>query len=111
MAVFILVSVVFIPGFVILIAGKVPLTRRRSVNDAAARLVGVLLMVPLPLYLIACKSCHVPPLATEEQIQLIMDPLMPFTAGYLHIGTVAATVFCILLAAVLAMATSEVKRR
>jgi hypothetical protein len=61
--------------------------------------------------LIACKSCNVPPLATEEDLQLIMDPLKPYGAGYLHIGTAAATAFCVLLAVILAVATSEVKRR
>jgi EamA domain-containing membrane protein RarD len=111
MYVFILEAIVFIPGFIILVVGKIPLTRRRAVNDAAARIIGVILMLPLALYLIACRSLHIPPLATKEDIELIMDPLMPYTVGYLQIGAVAATLFCLVMAGILAFSASEIKRR
>jgi hypothetical protein len=111
MGVFILEAVLFIPGFVILLAGKIPLSRRRSVNDSAARIVGAILMTPLPLYLIGCYRIQISPLATENEIQSIMDPLAPYSAGFLHIAAVAAAFFCVLLAVFLAIVTSETKRR
>jgi hypothetical protein len=111
MGYFILEAALFVPGFLAFVYGKIPMTRRRSVNGAAARVVGAILMVPLPLYLFACRSCHVSPLASDEEIQAIMDPLKPFTAGFLRLGAVAAAFFCALLATVLAVVTSETKRR
>ncbi len=101
----------FLLGLVILIAGKIPLSRRRSVNDAAARLIGVVLMVPLPLYLFGCKLCHISPVARQEEIDAVMDPLMPFSIGFLQIGVVVATMFCLLMSSVMAAVTSEMKRR
>jgi len=108
MGYFILEVALFFPGALALIFGYVPLTPRRVVRGSAARLVGVLLMIPLPLYLIACKQSHVPPLGSDRPS---LDPLMPETEGFVRLSAVLAAIGCVLAATVLAIVTSERRRR
>ena len=108
MGYFILEIALFIPGLLALLTGRVPLTRRRVVKDTAARLVGVILMIPLPLYLIACRRSHVPPLGSDEPS---LDPLMHETVGFVRLAGVMAALACFLAASVLAIVTSETRRR
>jgi hypothetical protein len=109
--IFIFEVLLFVLGLVILIAGKIPLSRMRSVNDAAARIIGVVLMIPLLLYLIGCKLCHISPVATQEEIDLVLDPLLPFSIGYMQIGVFVGTMFCLTVAGLLTAVTAETKRR
>ncbi len=108
MGYFILELALFVPGVLALLIGHVPLTRRRVVKGTAARLVGAILMIPLPLYLIACRRSHVPPLGSDEPS---LDPLMPETVGFVRLAGVMAALACLLAASVLAMVTSETRRR
>ena len=108
MGYFILEVALFIPGALALFIGHVPLTRRRVVRGSAARLVGALLMIPLPLYLIACKRSNVPPLGSDRPS---LDPLMPETQGFVRLAAVMAAIACLLAATVLAIVTSERRRR
>ena len=108
MGYFLLDVVLFLPGLLVLFLGKVPLTRRRLVQGSAARLIGAVLMFPLPLYLVACRRAGVPPLGGEE---FILDPFMPVTAGYVHLIAVGAALASLLLVTVLACVTSEIRRR
>jgi len=107
MGYFIVEAVLFVLGMGIFILGKVPMTRRRSVNGSAAYVVGFILMLPLPLYLLACMRCHVNPLRPDPRN---MDPFMPFTEGFVQIAAMAAALGCGLAALVLAVIASEKKR-
>lgn len=104
MGYFILEAVLFVPGVLALLIGFVPLSRRRVVRGTAARLVGAILMIPLPLYLIACKQSNVPPLGSDLPS---LDPLMPETTGFVRLAGVMAAIACILASSVLAIVTSE----
>jgi hypothetical protein len=108
MGYFILEVALFIPGLLAVLIGHVPLTRRRVVRGSAARLIGVLLMIPLPLYLIACKQSHVAPLGADRPS---LDPLMPETEGFVRLSAVLAAIGCVLAATVLAIITSERRGR
>jgi hypothetical protein len=108
MGYFILEVAIFIPGLLALLIGRVPLTHRRIVRSTAARLVGAILMIPLPLYLIACKQSNVPPLGSEIPS---MDPLMHETTGFVRLAGVMAALACLLAATVLSMVTSERRHR
>src|SRR5216684_6003475 len=108
MGYFILEVALFIPGVLALLIGRVPLTRRRIVRSTAARLVGAILMIPLPLYLIACKQSNVPPLGSDIPS---LDPLMPETTGFVRLAGVMAALACLLAASVLAIVTSEKRGR
>jgi hypothetical protein len=108
MGYFLLEVVLFVPGVLFLLIGHVPLTRRRVVRGSAARLVGAVLMIPLPLYLIACKRSNVPPLGRHEPS---LDPLMPETEGFVRLAAVMAAIACLLAATVLAIVTSESRQR
>jgi hypothetical protein len=108
MGYFILEAALFIPGAIILLIGNLPLTRRRIVRGSAARLVGFVLMIPLPLYLIACKRSNVPPLGANQPS---LDPLMPETEGFVRLAAVMAALACLLAAIVLAIITSERRER
>ena len=108
MGYFILELALFVPGILALLIGHVPLLRRRAVKGTAARLVGAILMIPLPLYLIACRRSHVPPLGSDEPS---LDPLMPETVGFVRLAGVMAALACLLAASVLAIVTSETRRR
>jgi hypothetical protein len=108
MGYFILETVLFIPGIFAFLIGYVPLTPRRVVRGTAARLVGALLMIPLPLYLIACKQSNVPPLGSDLPS---LDPLMPETTGFVRLAGVMAALACILASSVLAIVTSEKRKR
>jgi hypothetical protein len=108
MGYFILEAALFVPGVIALLLGHVPLTRRRAVRGSAARLVGAILMIPLPLYLIACKRSNVPPLGSNHPS---LDPLMPETEGFVRLSAVMAALACLLAATVLAIVTSESRRR
>lgn len=104
----ILEAALFVPGMLALLIGKVPLTRRRMVHGSAARLVGAVLMIPLPLYLVACRQSDVPPLGGEGDSS---DPLMPVTEGFVHLVALTAAFASLLAATVLASITSETRRR
>jgi len=108
MGYFILEAVLFILGTTAFIVGWVPLTRRRSVHGAAARFVGAILMIPLPLYLVACRQSHVSPLGSETES---LDPLMPYSEGFVRLAALSAAFACTLAAVVLAIVTSEPRRR
>src|SRR5258708_16850985 len=62
MGYFILEGLLFVLGILAFIVGKVPVTRRRMARGSAARLARLILMAPLPLYLLACKRSNVAPL-------------------------------------------------
>jgi hypothetical protein len=112
MGYFLLELALFLPGLLAFLFGKVPLTRRRRVRASAARLVGLVLMIPLPLYLFACKQSHVAPLGSDEPA---LDPLgeqfQPHTIGFVRLAAVMAALACLLAATVLALVTSEVRPR
>jgi hypothetical protein len=108
MGYFILEVVLFFAGLLVLLIAIVPLTPRRVVRGSAARLIGGVLMIPLPLYLIACKRSNVPPLGSNVPS---LDPLMPETEGFVRLAAVMAAVACLLAAIVLAMVTSERRQR
>src|SRR6266851_1169666 len=104
MGYFILEAALFVPGVMALLIGHVPLSRQRVVRGTAARLLGAILMIPLPLYLIACKQSSVPPLGSDLPS---LDPLMPETMGFVRLAGVMAALACLLAASVLAIVTSE----
>jgi hypothetical protein len=108
MAYFIIETVLFFLGLFAFFHGWIPLTRRRSVNGAAARVAGAILMIPLPLYLIACEQSHLSPLGypTDE-----LDPLMPETEGFVHLSAILAALGSFLAASVLSITASEKKPR
>ncbi len=108
MGYFILEVVLFVLGMAAFVVGKVPLTRRRMVRASAARLVGAILMIPLVLFLIACKQSHVSPLGPDPES---LDPLMPVTEGFVRLVAMSATCASVLAATVLALVTSERRRR
>jgi hypothetical protein len=108
MGYFILEAALFVPGLIVFVLGKVPLTRRRSVNGSAARAVGFILMLPLPIYLFACKRAHVAALGLDRPI---LDPLLPEIEGFVRLGAMLAAFGSLLAASVLAIIASESKRR
>jgi len=108
MGYFILEATLFVIGMLALLIGKVPLTPRRTVRGAAARVVGIILMIPLPLYLVACKQSHVLPLGRDADS---LDPLMHETEGFVYLSAAAAAFACVLAATVFAIVTSEKRRR
>jgi hypothetical protein len=67
-----------------------------------------MLMIPLAVYLVACKQSHVSPLGAEPPAE---DRLMPVTVGFVRLTALAAAFVRLLLAAVLALVTSETRRR
>lgn len=104
----ILTGALFAPGLLVFLIGKLPLTRRRSVNGSAARVAGTILMIPLPLYLFACKQSHVSPLGSDPGS---LDPLLPETEGFVRLSAMMASAVCLLMATVLAIIASETRRR
>jgi uncharacterized membrane protein YccF (DUF307 family) len=104
----ILEIVLFAPGLLAFLFGRVPLTRRWIVRASAARLVGAILMIPLPLYLIACRRSNVSPFGADT---LSLDPLKPESEGFVRLIGVVAAFACFLAAIVLAMVTAERRRR
>jgi hypothetical protein len=108
MGYFILESVLFAVGLAAFIFGKVPVTRKRRVSGSAARLVGVVLMIPMVLYLIACKQSHVPPLGIDERF---LDPLERMAVGFVRLVAMSAAFASFLAAMVFAIVTSEPPRR
>jgi hypothetical protein len=109
MGYFLLEVGLFLAGVVAVVGGWVPLTRQRRVRGAAARVVGAILMIPLPLFLVACKQCHVGPLRANGLI--LDDPLMPMTQGLVRLIAMSAAFACALAATVLACVSSELPRR
>jgi hypothetical protein len=109
MGYFIFDAGLFVFGLAVLVFGKMPLSMRRTVSGSAARVVGVILMVPLPLYLEACKRTHVNLFGTV--IRRHEDPLVPVGEGYVRLFGLAAGFACILAATVLAIIASETPRR
>ena len=108
MGYFILEVALFVLGLLAFLVGRVPLTRRRLVRGSAARVVGAILLIPLPLYLMACKQSHVPPLGSDPDS---LDPLMPVTEGFVRLAALAAAFASLLAATVFALVTSETRRR
>jgi hypothetical protein len=108
MAYFIVQAIVFTLGGLAFIIGKVPMSRRRFVQGSAARIIGIILMIPLPLYVAACRQSHAPLMGSDDRN---LDPLMPHTEGFIRLVAVAATFSCLLAATVLAIVTSETRRR
>jgi len=105
---FILEAALFLPGLIAFILGKIPLTRRRAVSGSAARVVGAILMIPLPLYLVACKQSHVAPLGSQQPS---LDPLLHETEGFVRLSALLAAFGSVLAAGVLTIITSETRRR
>ena len=108
MGYFILEAVIFALGIPAVIFGKIPITPRRAVRGSAARVVGAILLVPLPLYLVACKRSNVAPFALDGRG---LDPLKPFSEGFVKLSAMSAAFACVLAATVLAIVASEPKRR
>ncbi len=108
MGYFVLEATLFVLGMLALLIGKVPLTRRRSVRGAAACVVSVILMIPLPLYLVACMRSHVSPFGSE---QYSLDPLKPETEGFVRLAALMAAFGCSLAAGILAIVASETRPR
>ena len=108
MGYFLLELALFVPGLIALVVGKVPLTRRRAVHGSAARVVGILLMVPLPLYLVACKRSQLAPLGEDP---LSLDPLRRSAQEFVQLAALLAAFASLLTATVFALATSEEERR
>jgi hypothetical protein len=108
MGYFILESVLFLIGLAAFIFGKVPVTRKRKATGSAARVVGAILMIPLVIYLLACKQTNVAPLGSDRPS---MNALMPHTEGFVRLGAVLAALSCLLAATVLAVIASEPPRR
>jgi hypothetical protein len=108
MGYFILEAVLFVAGLAILVVGKMPVSRRRAVRGAAANVVAGILMIPLPLYLVACRQSHVPPLALNAEA---LDPLRPMTVGFLHFAAMVAAFACVLAATVFALVMAEARPR
>jgi hypothetical protein len=108
MGYFILEAAIFLLGFAAFILGRVPLTRGRVVAGSAACLVGAILMIPLPLYLVACTQSNVAPLGLDRPS---LDPLNPVAEGFVRLVGVAAAMASVLAATVLALVTSEKRRR
>ncbi len=108
MGYFLLELFLFLAGLAEVLLGKVPLPRGRRVNGTAARWAGAILMIPLPLYLIACKQAHVPALGPNEPR---LDPLAPVTQGFVRLAALMAAFASVLAATVLVFVTSEPRRR
>jgi hypothetical protein len=108
MAYFIVQAIIFALGSLAFVIGKIPMNRRRFVQGSAARIIGVILMIPLPLYLFACRQSHAPLLGSDDRN---LDPLMPHTEGFIRLIAMAATFSCLLAAVTLAIITSETRRR
>ncbi len=108
MACLVLEIVLFVLGLTAFVIGLIPLSRRRRVRGSAARVVGVILMIPLPLYLVACRRSDVSPLGPDE---FALDPLKPMTEGFVRLVGVAAAFMCVLAATVLALVASDPPRR
>jgi hypothetical protein len=108
MGYFILEGFLFVLGILALIVGKVPVTRRRMAKGSAARLVGLILIAPLPLYLLACKRSNVAPLGSDKPS---LDPLISATEGFIKLVALAGAFASVLAATVLAIITFEKPRR
>jgi hypothetical protein len=108
MAYFIIQVVIFGAGALAFVIGKIPMSRRRFVQGSAARIIGIILMIPLPLYVAACRQSHAPLLGSDDRN---LDPLMPHTEGFIRLVAMAAIFSCLLAATVLAIVTSETRRR
>jgi hypothetical protein len=108
MGYFVLEFVLFLLGLGALVFGQVPVTKKRKATGSAAHLVGVILMVPLLIYLLACNQTNTPPLSLDARS---LDALRPHTEGFVKLVAVAGALACMLVAAVLAIITSEPPRR
>ncbi|HZU37864.1 MAG TPA: hypothetical protein VFA18_18225 [Gemmataceae bacterium] len=105
---FILEAVVFTLGLAICGLGMVPLSRRRSVRGSPAYLVGVILMLPLPFYLIMCQQTGLP---AAGPLPPGFQGLKPLTVKLVGITAFAVSAACILAAGVLAAVSSEVRSK
>ena len=108
MGYFILEASLFVLGLLACAFGWVPLGRRRFIRGSAARIAGAILMIPLPLYLIACKQSDVLPLGRTRES---LDPLKPVIEGFVHLAAMTAAFACALAATVFAITASEKRRR
>jgi hypothetical protein len=109
MGYFILETSLFVIGAIVFVIGKLPLTRRRIVSGSPTRVIGFILMIPLGIYVVACKQSNVSPLGWEEVSRT--DPWMPITGGFVRLAALAAAFGCGLMAVVLAIIASETRRR
>ncbi len=98
----------FFLGLTAFLIGKLPLTPRRRVTGSAARTVGVLLMIPLPFFLLVCKQIQVSPLGPDPRN---LDPMVLVNESFVRLTSFAAGFGCLLMATVLAAITSEKRRR
>jgi len=105
---FILEFVLFLLGLAAFVFGKVPVTSKRKAVGSAARLVGVILMAPLAIYLLAYHQTKTPPLNLDARS---LDALRPHTEGFVKLVAVAGALACILVATVLSIIASEPPRR
>src|SRR5438105_853836 len=94
MAYFILEATLFAIGAIIFLIGKLPVTRRRMVSGSPTRVIGFILMIPLGIYLVACRQSHVSPLGWESISRT--DPLMPMTGGFVRLAALAGAFGCVL---------------
>ncbi len=95
-------------GLAICGLGKVPLSRRRCVRGSAAYLVGVILMVPLPFYLIMCRQTGLPAAGPPPPG---FDAFRPLTEKLVRITAVTVAATCVLAAGVLAAISSQVRSK
>jgi hypothetical protein len=109
MTYFIFETSLFAIGLLIFLFGRLPLTPNRTVRGSPAYLIGVLLMIPLGVYLIACRETGLSPLGWESLSRT--DPYQPMTGGFLRLAAMASAFGCLLMATVLAIIASETKRR
>ena len=132
MFLFVLQVVLFVLGTLAFAIGKIPLTRRRLVCGSAVRIVGAILMIPLPLYLVVCLKNHVQVLGSapvsseghpriqqrgdqfggsDEAAQIRGSVPKGGAEMFAQFAAVLAISGCLLAATVLALIASETRRR
>jgi hypothetical protein len=67
-----------------------------------------ILLIPLPLYLVACKRSRLAPLGEDP---LSLDPLRRSAQEFVRLAALVAAFASLLAATVFALATSEMQRR
>jgi hypothetical protein len=109
MGYFIFETTIFVVGLMVFLFGRLPLAPRRMVRGSPAHLIGIVLMIPMAVYLIACKQTNLSPLGWTELSRT--DPYQPFTGGFLRLAALASAFGCLLMAAVLALITADKRPR
>jgi hypothetical protein len=104
--------IMFVLGVIGVTQGRVALTRNRVASGTPARVAGVLLLVPLPVYILANVIGGVAILGQANQQQ---DPALATATLVASVVAIAATVICfiaaIIICAVTAQPTSKLKAR